>query len=61
MNIIPIPGLDGGYTLFLLVEIITRRKPSERFLEIANMIGIGFLFLLMFYANANDIFRFLLK
>ena len=47
--------------LFLLVEIVTRRKPSERFLEIANMIGMGFLILLMFYANANDIFRFLLK
>ena len=61
MNIIPIPALDGGYTLFLLVEIVTRRKPSERFLEIANMIGMGFLILLMFYANANDIFRFLLK
>lgn len=61
MNIIPIPALDGGYTLFLLVEIVTRRKPSERFLEIANMIGMGFLFLLLLYANANDIFRFLLK
>ncbi|MBP3638612.1 MAG: site-2 protease family protein [Muribaculaceae bacterium] len=61
MNIIPIPALDGGYTLFLLVEIVTRRKPSERFLEIANMIGMGFLFLLLFYANANDIFRFILK
>lgn len=61
MNIIPIPALDGGYTLFLLVEIITRRKPSERFLEIANMIGMGFLFMLLLYANANDIFRFLLK
>lgn len=61
MNIIPIPALDGGYTPFLLVEIVTRRKPSERFLEIANMIGMGFLFLLLLYANANDIFRFLLK
>lgn len=61
MNIIPIPALDGGYTLFLLVEIVTRRKPSERFLEIANMIGMGFLLVLLFYANANDIFRFLLK
>lgn len=61
MNIIPIPALDGGYTLFLLVEIVTRRRPSERFLEIANMIGMGFLFMLLLYANANDIFRFLLK
>ena len=61
MNIIPIPALDGGYTLFLLVEIVTPRRPSERFLEIANMIGMGFLFMLLLYANANDIFRFLLK
>ncbi len=61
MNIIPIPALDGGYTLFLLVEIITRRKPSERFLEVANMIGMGFLLLLLVYANFNDIYRLVLK
>lgn len=61
MNIIPIPALDGGYTLFLLVEIITRRKPSERFLEIANMIGMGLLLLLLLYANLNDIYRLVLK
>ena len=59
MNIIPIPALDGGYTLFLLIEIITRRKPSERFLEVANMIGMGFLFLLLIYANLNDVIRLL--
>lgn len=57
MNIIPIPALDGGYTLFLLVEIITRRKPSEKFLETANMIGMGFLLLLLVYANLNDVIR----
>ncbi len=61
MNIIPIPALDGGYTLFLLIEIVTRRKPSERFIEIANMIGMGFLFLLLIYANLNDIYRLVLK
>lgn len=61
MNIIPIPALDGGYTLFLLVEIITRRKPSDRFLEIANMCGFVFLILLLVYANGNDIYRFFLK
>lgn len=59
MNIIPIPMLDGGYTLFLLVEIVTRRKPSERFIEVANMIGFGFLLLLLVYANLNDAVRFL--
>ena len=58
MNIIPIPGLDGGYTLFLLVEIVTRRKPSERVIEVANMIGMGFLLLLLVYANLNDVIRF---
>lgn len=61
MNIIPIPALDGGYTMFLLWEIITRRKPSDKFLEIANMIGMGFLLLLLVYANANDIFRYIFK
>lgn len=61
MNIIPIPGLDGGHTLFLLVEMISRRKPSPKFLEVANTIGFAFLFLLLIYANGNDIYRLLLK
>ena len=61
MNIIPIPALDGGYTLFLLIEIITRRKPSERVIEVANMIGMGFLLLLLVYANLNDVYRLVLK
>ncbi len=61
MNIIPIPALDGGYTLFLLVEIITRRKPSERFIELANMVGMGLLLLLLVYANLNDIYRLILR
>lgn len=57
MNIIPIPALDGGYVLFLLWEMITRRKPSDKFLEVANTIGFAFLFLLLIYANGNDILR----
>lgn len=61
MNIIPIPGLDGGHTLFLLVEMITRRKPSDKFLEVANTIGFAFLLLLLVYANGNDIYRLLIK
>lgn len=61
MNIIPIPALDGGYILFLLVEIVTRRKPSDRFLEIANTIGFFFLLALLFYANGNDIYRIFIK
>ncbi len=61
MNIIPIPALDGGYTLFLIIEMITRRKPSDRFIEIANTIGMGLLFLLLIYANLNDIYRLVIK
>ena len=61
MNILPIPALDGGHVLFLLVEIITRRKPSEKFLEYAQMAGMIFLLALMLYANGNDIYRFFFK
>lgn len=57
MNIIPIPALDGGYVLFLLVEILTGKKVPDKFLEVANTIGFAFLFLLLIYANGNDIFR----
>ena len=57
MNIIPIPGLDGGHTLFTLWEMITRRKVSERVLEIAQYIGLFLLLALMLYANGNDIYR----
>ena len=57
MNILPIPGLDGGHALFTLWEIITRRKPSDKFLEIMQYIGFGLLILLLTYANANDIIR----
>ncbi len=59
MNIIPIPGLDGGYIMFLIWEIVTGRKVPDRYLETANMIGFTFLFLLMIYANANDVIRML--
>ena len=61
MNILPIPALDGGHVLFLLYEIILRRKPSEKFLEYAQMAGMIFLLALMLYANGNDIYRFLFK
>lgn len=57
MNILPIPALDGGHVLFLLYEVITRRKPSEKFMEWAQMIGMGFLILLLLYANGMDIIR----
>jgi len=61
MNIIPIPGLDGGHILFLLYEVITSRKPSDKFLEYAQIAGMIFLFALLIYANANDIVRLLNK
>ncbi|MDE6316528.1 MAG: RIP metalloprotease RseP [Muribaculaceae bacterium] len=61
MNIVPIPGLDGGHVLFLLWEAVTRRPLPEKFLEYAQMTGMCLLLLLLVYVNGNDIFRFLLK
>lgn len=58
MNILPIPALDGGHVLFLLYEVITRRKPSDKFLEYAQMTGMFLLFALLLYANGNDIIRY---
>ncbi len=59
MNILPIPALDGGHVLFLLYEIIARRKPSDKFMEYAQMIGMILLFALLIWANFNDVLRFL--
>lgn len=59
MNILPIPALDGGHVLFLLYEMVTRRKPSETFMIRAEYIGFGILILLMVVANMNDILRWL--
>lgn len=61
MNILPIPALDGGHVLFTLYEIVTRRKPGDKFLEYAQMAGMAFLLLLLVYANGNDIYRLLFK
>ena len=57
MNFLPIPALDGGYILFLLVEMITRRKPSDKFLEKANEVGFWLLLALLIFANFNDILK----
>ena len=57
MNLIPIPALDGGHIMFTLYEIITRRKPSDKFLEIMQIIGMILLFALMILAFGNDIFK----
>lgn len=57
MNILPIPALDGGHVLFLLYEIVTRRKPSDKFMEIAQYVGLFIILALVIYANGNDIVK----
>ena len=57
MNLLPIPALDGGHIVFCLYEIVTRRKPSDKFLLVAQWIGMILLLLLMFVAFGNDIMR----
>ena len=59
MNIIPIPGLDGGHILFTLWEIVSGRKPSDKFLNVAQNVGMWLLLALMILANGNDILRWL--
>ena len=59
MNILPIPALDGGHVMFLLYEMVTGRKPSDKFLEYAQMIGFFVLIALVLYANGNDIYRWI--
>lgn len=56
MNLLPIPALDGGHVLFTLIEMITGRRPSEKFLEYAQIVGMVLLLALMLYANGNDWF-----
>ena len=58
MNILPIPALDGGHVFFLLYEIITGRKPGDKFMERAEYVGFGILLLLLVVANLNDVLRF---
>ena len=55
---LPIPALDGGHVLFLIYEIVARRKPSDKFMERAQMVGMFLLFGLLIWANFNDILRF---
>ncbi|MFV0472405.1 MAG: RIP metalloprotease RseP [Paludibacteraceae bacterium] len=61
MNFLPIPGLDGGYVLFLLYEMVTGKKPSEKFMENAVTVGFVLLMTLLIYANGNDIVKALFK
>ena len=57
MNVLPIPALDGGHVMFLLYEMVSGRKPSDRFMEISTMIGFFILIAIVLYANGNDIVR----
>ena len=57
MNLLPIPALDGGHVIFLLYEIISGRKPSDKFLENAQMVGFFLLITLLLFANGNDIYK----
>lgn len=61
MNIIPIPGLDGGHVMFLIFEVVTGRKPSDKFLEYAQMTGMIILLALLIFANGNDIVKLIRK
>jgi len=57
MNLLPIPALDGGHVMFLLYEMITRRKPSDKFMEHAQLVGFVLLIGLLVFANGNDIYK----
>ncbi|OYU85184.1 MAG: RIP metalloprotease RseP [Flavobacterium sp. BFFFF2] len=59
MNLLPIPALDGGHVVFLLYEIVSGRKPSDKFLEKAQMVGFFMLIALLLFANGNDLFKFI--
>lgn len=59
MNILPIPALDGGFVLFLIVEVITGKKVPDKFMEYAQLVGMAILLLLVLYANGNDVLRYL--
>jgi len=61
MNLLPIPALDGGHVMFLLYEVVSGRKPNDKFMEYAQIAGMAFLLLLILYANGNDVLRFFKK
>ena len=61
LNVLPIPALDGGHVVFLLYEVVTRRKPHRKVLEYAQVTGMILLFALLIYANGNDIIRLFSK
>jgi regulator of sigma E protease len=61
MNILPIPALDGGHVMFLIFEVVTGKKPSDKFMEYAQIAGMIILFALLIFANGNDILKLIRK
>jgi len=61
LNILPIPAFDGGHMMFAIYEMVSGRKPSDKFLERAQTVGMIILMLLLLYANGNDLVRFFSK
>merc|ERR1712146_795811 len=61
LNLLPIPALDGGHVMFLLWEMVTGKKPGDKFIEYAQMVGFFLLIALVLFANGNDIYRALFK
>ncbi|HNQ83100.1 MAG TPA: site-2 protease family protein, partial [Bacteroidales bacterium] len=57
LNLLPIPALDGGHVMFLVYEIVSGRKPSDKFMEYAQIVGMVLLFGLLIFANLNDVLR----
>ena len=61
MNLLPIPALDGGHVMFLLYEVITGRKVSDKFMEYATLVGFAIVIGLVLFANGLDVMRWLNK
>lgn len=61
MNLLPIPALDGGHVMFLLYEVVTGRKPSDKFMEYATIIGFFLVMALLLFANGNELYQWIMK
>ena len=61
MNLLPIPALDGGHVMFLIYEIVSGRKPGDKFMEYAQITGMLILLALLLYANGNDVVQLFRK
>ena len=57
MNLLPIPALDGGHVMFLLYEMISGRKPNDKFMEYAQIVGMILILCLMVFAISNDVYK----